>query len=166
MRFQNIHAHMLICWNTRLKNNTLQYKTLFWQKNLKFILKNNRQVFAGFHFSAGMMKVDAKEPIMSSNDWVMNGAIGFSVWYSTRHLFNSAAVLARNLKFTVIKGSLIVGNFCYLPSVVWFWDPIQNLTVFTIFSQTTTALSTTVLYSVRVGEQNCKEHTSILERFL
>lgn len=101
-------------WKTIRCNKKLFYD----KKNLKFILKNNRQVFAGFHFSASMMKVDAKEPIMSSNDWVMNGAIGFSVWYSTRHLFNSAAVLARNLKFTVIKGSLIVGNFCYLLSVV------------------------------------------------
>ena len=101
-----------------LKTIRCNKKLFYDKKNLKFILKNNRQVFAGFHFSASMMKVDAKEPIMSSNDWVMNGAIGFSVWYSTRHLFNSAAVLARNLKFTVIKGSLIVGNFCYLLSVV------------------------------------------------
>ena len=53
------------------------------------ILDNVKQVFVALNFLP-RMKLDVNKQ-MSSNDLAMNSTIGFSVWYSTRNLFNSVA---------------------------------------------------------------------------
>ena len=73
---------------------------ILWQDpSLKSILESDTKDFAAFSFSK-RIKVDVNWRMISSNDWAMNGTMGLSVWYSTKNLFSSSAVLAKNLNFT------------------------------------------------------------------
>ena len=71
---------------------------LLWQHlSLKSVLESDTKDVSASSFSE-IMKVDENWRMVASNDRAMNGTMGFSVWYSTKNLFSSSAVLAKKLE--------------------------------------------------------------------